>query len=148
MSAFEHVRHQTLTSQRNVSMILFMHIYSTLAASDLESIAQRLGIITYNVADHGMVSRGRNAGKHKVSLVLRPQTGSDRYRAFADYSGRRKWAVTWEGHRDFMTNVFARDQSATIDSALARYRGVQEFLDLYPLTGSDLNHGFKAKVAA
>jgi len=122
-----------------------MNIYSTLSASELSNIAGSLGITTYNVTDNGVRTHGKYAGKRHVSLTLRPLT--ERYRARSD-SGRRLWAVDWEGHRDFMREVFGSDAGATIDSALARYRGQAEFERLHRLTGSNLGFGYREKVTA
>jgi hypothetical protein len=79
--------------------------------------------------------------------MLRPKAGSDTFRAFAD-NGRRKWAVSWEGHRAFMVTLFDADICAVLDSALARYNGRDEFVRLHGRTGSNLGSGYATKVVA
>jgi hypothetical protein len=81
----------------------------------LDEIAAKMGIMIYE--------KPRN---RTGSIVLRPLTGSDEYRATGRH-GRRKWAVTWEGHRDFMQEVFKVNPKAVIRSCKATYNGVESF---------------------
>jgi hypothetical protein len=114
-----------------------MHVYSTeIEMMDLEVFAQRMGIALYNAETVAMSTRGKFAGRLHLKLVLRPQT--DAYRRVSN--GRRIWAVTWEGHRDFMRELFALDSEAIVDSSLARYCGVNEFDELHDQTDYDLGN--------
>lgn len=114
----------------------------------LERIAASLKLDAYNVSTLSILSRGRNAGRHRTSLVLRPNSHTPEALRSTGYNGRRIWAVNWEAHRRFMVAVLERDPDAEIDSALARYRGRAEFDRLHTLTGSDLNRGYTGKVTA
>jgi hypothetical protein len=53
---------------------------------------------------------------------------------FSRYSGRATRAATWEAHRDFMRHVFAVNPNARIKTALADYRGAEDFEDKYLAT--------------
>lgn len=123
-------------------MLLYTDKLTILCLGD---IADEMGIELYNFDTMKAPTRGKFKRERKFSFLLRPVNGSDAYRARGQ-SGKRIWAVTWEGHRKFMVELFVRDPDAILDSALARYRGRQEFLDLHMLTGSDMNRGFRAKV--
>jgi hypothetical protein len=111
-----------------------MHIYSVLGPEELDTIANVQGIRTVELRDLGPApQRGRYAGKRHVALMLRPVT--DYKRRFK--GERRVSAVTWEAHRDYMREIFARDPSATIDTVSARYRGADEFERLHAFTSRD-----------
>lgn len=130
-------------------------ISNTLTTDNIARVASDLGFEAYGLTSEGTRKRGKWAGKTVFNTLLRPGPnmikGSDldyRYRATQIYSGRRIWAINWEGHRDFMLGIFELDPNATIDSSLARYNGVDEFERLHTLTGSDMNRGYRPKVSA
>lgn len=49
-------------------------------------------------------------------------------------SGRRLHSASWEAHRAFLAEFFARYPGATVRSALANYRGKAEFERLHGAT--------------
>lgn len=125
-----------------------MKFYSTLTLEDCTSIARDLGLVLYSTADFGIRVRGKYAGKRALAFLLRPSRDmDDDYRSYGQ-GGRRIHAVNWYGHRDFMRQLFDRDPDATLDSALARYHGREQFDALHGLTGEDLNRGYQPKVTA
>lgn len=74
-------------------------------------------------------ARGR-----RVRFVLRARDSHKRG-ARMSASGRHTIAVSWEAHRDVMRALFRRDPEARIQSALAVYRGVDDFERTYEATG-------------
>jgi len=50
------------------------------------------------------------------------------------YRGRKTPYVTWEGHREFMLVVFERFPDARIKSAIADYKGRDDFFVKHPHT--------------
>jgi len=66
------------------------------------------------------------AGERTPSGRVKP--GTARYRRLSSRDGRTvPGAVCWHGHRDFMRALFARCPEAVIISALATYRGADDF---------------------
>jgi hypothetical protein len=57
-----------------------------------------------------------------------------RGRSFGGKLGRRTPYVTWEGHREFMRIVFRDYPEARIKSAIADYRGREDFDVKHPQT--------------
>lgn len=120
-----------------------MKVWTTLTEGQLYDIAEEIGV---KIADRGSV----NERVHSIPRVgraysfgLRPdkttrdEDGNYRYqRLSASWHNdqRRVFAVCWHGHRDFMRELFVRDPSARIKSAVADYRGVEEFEDKHPDT--------------
>lgn len=49
-------------------------------------------------------------------------------------SGRHMRKASWEAHRDVMQALFQHDSHATIKTALATYRGIDDFNDKFPAT--------------
>lgn len=100
-----------------------------------ERAAMQTGVALYSV--EGVKGRGWSG----VKCVLRP-LDRDTYRAVNVFRGahRRKWAVCWHGHREFMRRVFEINPAAEIKSCVARYRGREEFEQTHGATG-DLNAG-------
>lgn len=116
-----------------------MKIYTVLPLSELEAIADDMGITLYDVREDGQRVRGRHAGKFAYKFLLRPVT--DKYRLVRSdpytKSGYRKvWAVSWHGHWDFMVKVFKADPDAFIQTALAKYDGREGFYREAPATGN------------
>ena len=52
------------------------------------------------------------------------------------HHGRRLPYVTWEGHREFMRIIFRDHPEARIKSAVADYRGRDDFWEKHPSTRS------------
>lgn len=83
--------------------------------SELYRFADEVGVQLYNVRPDG---RG-------TSFVLRPLDG-DHYRA-TNAEGRRKWAVCFHGHYDFMERMFHAYPDAKLRSAMAKFDGLVGF---------------------
>src|SRR5215216_3253449 len=116
-----------------------MQLYTQLDRRDIEIIAERLGIETYDMRENGWRERGKFAGRQELRFVLKPQTGSDVYRLVRESFGgnpRRCWAVDWHGHWAFMEAVFQVDPDATFKTAIATYEGREGFYANAPATGS------------
>lgn len=103
---------------------------------DLERIADRLGLAV-SMSD---VSNSRGV---RVCGRLVPNRDipkpSRKYRKFSEngFSPRREiHAVCWHGFRDFFLAVFDEFPNARIDTAMADYRGREDFRRTYPLTAS------------
>jgi hypothetical protein len=79
-----------------------------------QQIAESIGCTLYTKASN----------KDQSGFMLRPTT--EEHRAIGR-NGRRKWAVTWEGHKIFMEKVFALNPKATISSCKATYNGLEDF---------------------
>lgn len=56
------------------------------------------------------------------------------------HSGRRVCACCWHGHRDVMQKIFVRFENARLQTALADYRGRDDFENSFESTG-DKNIG-------
>jgi hypothetical protein len=87
--------------------------------AELERIAKDLGLILYNTKRVG----------NFVQFVLRPPHGAlpdAKFRAVGQ-NGRRKWAVCYHGHEEFMAEVFAINSNAIIASRMVRFDGEEEF---------------------
>ena len=76
------------------------------------------------------------------SFVLRPLSGSDKWRKFAPHTGRRVNAISWDGHYCFMERVFNVWPQGRIKSCLADYHGLQDFKAKAP--GTYTGQGFAA----
>lgn len=119
-----------------------MIIYSEITLREIEEIASNLGFQAYNSTDHGIISRGKNKGRRRLTFVLRP-TGNDRFRRinYTHYteSGRRKaWAICWHGHWNFMRNIYMVDSDALIQTSRIgnfKYHNLEEFLSKAYLSG-------------
>lgn len=91
----------------------------------LKECASKTGVDLYNLRPCG---RG-------FAFVLRPLRGVDKYRAIGKRKSwddgedqhRRKWAVCYHGHADFMGRVFEVNQQAVIVSKMARFDGALDF---------------------
>ena len=120
-------------------MKLFTH---NLTVRDLENFAEEMGIQIYNVTDEGVRERGKYKDMRVIRFVLRPLHNSDdTYRLIRDNpyaksgSGKRRvWAISWQGHWDFMVKVFNHDPFARIESAIATYDGEMGFYQNAPET--------------
>lgn len=123
----------------------------------LEHIAERRGVKIQSYSVRWIVPRNvrvqagaklLNTRIEQHSFVLRPVTGSDKYRAYSLKQGwrtkqpdifepeerevqflrpRRKAAICWHGHRDFMRDVFAVNPHASIKTCMARYADKFDF---------------------
>jgi len=83
--------------------------------------------LTTIAEDMGIRIEGDNS-----SFVLRPVSGSDRWRKTRN--GRRINAISWDGHYIFLHRVFSVFPQGRIKSCLADYRGLNDFLEKAPNT--------------
>ena len=102
-----------------------MQVWTTLTEDEQREIGRELGIELYELREHGQRVR-------RYQYTLRPAT--ERYRSWDPMSGRRIWAVCWHGHRDYMRAVYELDPSARFKSAMADYRGADDFESKFPDT--------------
>ena len=123
-----------------------MKLFSTtLDVNDLTEIGDSLGIDLHEVTDEGVRQRGKNKGHRCIRFTLRPQKnaeGEKRRLVRLSYEGktRRVWAVSWQGHYDFMERLFTNDPMARLETSIATYDGMVGFKLEAPLT-TDKNIG-------
>jgi hypothetical protein len=55
-------------------------------------------------------------------------------------SGRRLHSACWHAYRDTLRELFAQHPKATVTTALATYRGAQDFEESYPATGLHMTY--------
>jgi len=108
-----------------------MKVWTNLGADALERIARKVGVRAVNMRRDGRANR----------FTLRTVGARPRYRRLSqsirNKDGKRRTvpgAVCWHGHRDFFMAVFADDPGARIQTAMADYKGIQEFYAAYPET--------------
>lgn len=95
---------------------------------ELDDIALKIGVHV-----HALPAGIGRRGEPKSDFVLKLESEKYRRRGF---NGRRIAAVCWHGHRDFMLELFDRFPDARIKSAMADYRGREDFLYSFEATGS------------
>jgi hypothetical protein len=88
---------------------------------------------------HGVTKNGNALSLRLCVDTTQPRTNGllpfqKRARSLGGRQGRRLPYVTWEGHREFMLVVFERYPEARIKSAIADYKGREEFLAKHPQT--------------
>jgi hypothetical protein len=123
-----------------------MKVWTKLTESELHAIANEVGV---TISEHGSETFAIPKVGRAYSFGLRPakQLG----KIYGDYkyqrtnaSGfnpeRRVHAVCWHGWRDFMLALYKHDPDARIKTAIADYRGRDDFLEKYPRT-ANLNIG-------
>lgn len=83
----------------------------------------------------------------RVTLTVRNshEAGSRRSRNLRGI--RRVSAACWHVHRDFMKEVFRINPEARIQTALADYKGLEDFQAFFPVTGGT-NVGSRAQPLA
>jgi hypothetical protein len=86
-------------------------------------------------------------GVSRCSFTLKLDTDSRREDGSLPYqrvslsgNGRRVAAVCWHGHRDIMRDLFQLHPDARLKSALADYRGAQDFEEKHLDTQGSTNH--------
>lgn len=87
----------------------------------------------------------RRSGSIEVRCVLRYDDDLDprELTRRKSASGRRTVGVTWAAHRGFMMRLFDAFPDAVIVSAIATYRGKQDFLARH---GATYNHNAGSRV--
>ena len=113
-----------------------MLLYSqTLSRSDLEHIADSMPVVLFDTDDDFTGERRR-----RIRLNLRPTpkgTDGDRWRKvkvdqFSERE-RRAWALSWHGFYVFMAAVLELDPEAEFKTALAHWKGREDFHDRAPI---------------
>lgn len=113
-----------------------MQLYSsTITREQLDQLADALGLQLYNADDDFSGARRR-----RIKLTIRPLHGPRGESMRATRHGRRLWAVSWDGHYAFMRAALALDGAAEFKTALAHWRGLEDFEDRAPMSGN-LNVG-------
>jgi len=102
-----------------------MIVYSDkLTRANVERIADALGLELHNAdADFS------GARRRRFSTTLRPIHGARGESMRAVRHGRRLWEVSWDGHYAFIPALMEIDPSAEVKSAIAHWRGVDDFED-------------------
>ena len=106
-----------------------MIIRSAVTLEMCKRIADRMDCELYNSGTYDMETVISRPYRIKLQFTLRPKSGSDTYRSYDPISGRRIWAVDWQGHYVFMRAVLEIDPSARITTSRANYQGRDDFLD-------------------
>jgi len=115
-----------------------MKVWTKLSPDDIRRIAHDVGIrIHSDWGGHGISKDGR-AWNFRLALGDEKREGYRKYNrtsASMFHEGRKVAAVCWHGHRDFMRALYAEDPEARIKSAVADYRGRQDFEESFGSTG-------------
>jgi hypothetical protein len=98
-----------------------------LTVKQLWAIANTMKISLFNVRETGDKVKW-------VHFVLRPKSGSDRYRKIKvscnnNNKSRRIFAVCCHGHYDFLERVFKKNPEARVRSAATSFDGAKEFIE-------------------
>jgi len=96
-----------------------MHVWGV-SDADLSRIANEVGV--------------EMRGTAKAFRIL-PIPGG-RYQRLSHDGTRRVHAVCWHGHRDFMVRLFDEYPEARLKSAMADYRGRDDFIETHEATAS------------
>lgn len=91
--------------------------------ADINAAAEQAATI---YPDAGLYFKFTSQRGRTISGVLRV-SNSRAYGARRSASGRRMCAASWEAHRDFMRALFLVNPAGRITSALADYRGAEDF---------------------
>ena len=114
-----------------------MLLYSqTLTRDDLERVANAMPVVLFDT-DHDFTGERRR----RIKLNIRPTakgTEGDIWRKVKvdQFSGRerRAWAVSWHGFYVFMAAILELDPEAEFKTALAHWKGRDDFHDRAPMT--------------
>jgi len=104
--------------------------------SDIRDAAAEVGLTLHSDwSGHGIETRGR-ALKFRLAVDSSADRDADGYlpyqRCSTSRGSRRKLAaVCWHGHRDFMRALFRRSPEMRLKTALADYRGSDDFERTY-----------------
>jgi hypothetical protein len=112
-----------------------MKVWTTLSPEEIRQVAQSVGVRIFNDNpwnQGGIVKDGR-AWNFRLGLKSDvPKRGDAGYKyqrtsQSAFNEGRKVAAVCWHGHRDFMRAVFALDPNARFKTAIADWKGSEDF---------------------
>ena len=103
---------------------------------ELRAAASEAGVAIHNdYFGHGIEADGR-ALRFRLNVDRsqpRDENGNLPFQRIG-YRGRRIAAVSWEGHREFMRILFRDHPEARLKSAVADYRGRDDFWVKHPET--------------
>ena len=116
--------------------------------TELHDLATSLGMELYEfdyLPGEQPRTRGKYVGHNAYKFTLRPlhNEQGDKVRKYTlsfEGKARKVWAVSWQGHYDFMNGLFNLDPNAVLVTSLATYDGLGGFLEKADRTG-DLNIG-------
>lgn len=110
-----------------------MKVWTTLTPEQIREVAQSVGVTLFAEP----VKNGR-AWNFRLALnTAERRNRNAKYQRTSSsgwHEGRRVNAVCWHGHRDFMRAVFAIDPNTRFKTALADWRGQQDFEDRFAQT--------------
>lgn len=121
-----------------------MKVWTTLDPAEIRQVAQSVGVkIHSDWAGSGIRKDGRawnfrlalNSDVPKVSKEAGYKYQRTSTSGWAD--GRKVAAVCWHGHRDFMRAVFRLDPNARFKTAIADWKGSEDFEQRFAQTAFD-----------
>jgi len=117
-----------------------MKVWTTLTPEQIREVATSVGVkIHSDWAGSGIRKDGR-AWNFRLALdSTQPKRGNAGYKyqrtsQNSFYQGRKVAAVCWHGHRDFMRAVFRLDPNARFKTAIADWKGSEDFEDRFAQT--------------
>jgi hypothetical protein len=112
-----------------------MKVWTTLNPEQIREVAREVGVRIHNDNpwNQGGISKDGRAWNFRLALDSSvPKRGNAGYKyqrtsqsGFRE--GRKVAAVCWHGHRDFMRAVFRRDPNARFKTAIADWKGSEDF---------------------
>lgn len=116
-----------------------MKVTNTTRAAIEQAIEQTGHITTYNFQNVGTKGTA-------FRFTLRP-LAKDRYFGRQSYPSmvgreRKVHAVCWHGYKEFLTHLFELSPDAVVTTALATYRGREDFLAKFPDTANHSVNSF------
>ena len=104
----------------------------TVTPEQVEMAAREVGLRLRGISRAGKTDRSPLSFTLGLDTAQRREDGSLPYqRVSLSGNGRRVAAVCWHGHRDFMVALFDECPAMRLKSALADYRGEQDFEDKF-----------------
>ena len=110
-----------------------MKVWTTLSPEQIREVAQSVGVKIHSDWAGSGIKRVGRAWNFRLALNSDvPKRGNAGYKyqrlSASGWSGTRKVAaVCWHGHRDFMRAVFALDKDARFKTAIADWKGSEDF---------------------
>jgi hypothetical protein len=109
-----------------------MYIYGV-SKSDLESVLCDVSLTMFYNGNLQFKRIDERKTHCVVTLRVRDSAGPG---ARTSREGRRMASACWHAHRDFLSTLFARFPHARVKSAMADYRGADDFQEKFDNTGS------------
>jgi len=115
-----------------------------ISVEEIETIVREVSTLLYD--GNIIFKRAPECNGRATSFTLTVKDSKERgSRRSAD--GRRIAAACWHANKDVITAVFKTNPNARIKSAVADYKGIQDFVTKFPQTG-DQNMGSAANPLA